>query len=298
MSGAGRTLKVSYGSFSCTLEGFDDPIATLRAVTEHFQSLSSPDRLFGAAGPVPGLDLLLTVPTQPDDAELGLSQDQPPRNRPATPDRDADVSRLLSQTIDQMEGAEQRRRLATIGHLKAAVAVTAEDPGAGLGEDPARADRYRADLARAMRPGRQTDPGLPPAPARPSPLLLVPELRIPVPPHPDFPVRPPEPAPADPGPALPAFADFADRMGAGTLPDLLEAAAAFVICAEGATAFTRPDLMLHLSALPAGRGGSPEDQMRGFGLMLRDARILRAGRGTFSLPQDAPVLIRTRRLLG
>jgi hypothetical protein len=223
----------------------------------------------------------------------------PPRDRPAAPDSDADVGRLLSQTIDQMEGAEQRRRLATIGHLKAAVAATADDPGAGLGGDPARADRYRADLARAVRPVRPPARGLPPVPVRQPPLLLVPELRIPVPaPQPDLPA--PEPEASAPRPAADplAFADFATRIGAATLPDLMEAAAVFVICAEKATGFTRPDLMRHLSALSDRRGGTPEDQMRGFGRLLRDGRILRAGRGTFALPEDAPVLARARRLVG
>jgi hypothetical protein len=301
MTGAGKTLKVSYGSFSCTLEGFDDPVATLRAITEHFQSLSAPERLFAAEGPVPGPDVLLAGGTEDDGTTPVSPQAHSPRARSAMPDRDADVGRLLNQTIGQMEGAEQRRRLATIGHLKAAVAVTADDPGAGLGREPGRAERYRADLARAMRPGYPPDPGLPPVPDRQRPLLLVPELRVLVP-QPLVDTIPqnlkPDQAAAAPGSALPDFPDFADRIGAAALPDLMEAAAAFVICADGAKGFTRPDLMRHLSALSGGRGGSPEDQMRGFGRLLCDGRILRAGRGTFALPEDALVLIRARRLFG
>jgi hypothetical protein len=288
MGGAGRTLKVTYGSFACTLEGFEDPVATLRAITEHFQSLSSPERLFAADGPVPGADLLL--PAQTATASGADRAQQPPgavpRDRPGVPDPDADVNRLLSQTNDQMEGAEQRRRLATIGHLKAAVAATADDPGAGQGGDPGRADRYRADLARAVRPA------LPPLPDRTPPLVLAPELRIPIPP-PEAPA-PPEPAAR----ARPDFAAFADLIGAATLPDLTEAAAAFALCVEGAANFTRPDLMRHLSALPDGRGGTPEDQMRFFGSLLRDGRILRAGQASFALPDDAPILSRARRLFG
>lgn len=295
MAGA-KTLKVSYGSFSCTLEGFDDPVATLRSITEHFQSLSAPERLFEAEGSVPDADLLMPVQGGGDTAPTLPPQDAPPRPRPAAADRDTDISRLLSQTIGQMEGADQRRRLATIGHLKAAVAATADDPAAGLGGDPARAARYRADLASVVRSSRPPDPRsapggrLPPVPNRQMPLLLVPELRVALPPV------PPDAEPAtDTQP--PAFADFADRIAAGTLPDLMEAAAAFVICMEGATGFTRPDLMRLLTALPGPRGGSPEDQMRGFGRLLREGRFLRAGRGTFALPGDAPVLARARRLL-
>jgi len=294
MSGAGRTLKVSYGSFACTLEGFEDPVATLRAITEHLQSLSSGDRLFGAEGPVPDPDLLLSAPTAAppgaDHAEPPPAE-APPRDRPGVPDPDADVNRLLSQTNDQMAGAEQRRRLATIGHLKAAVAATADDPGAGQGGDPARAERYRADLARAVRPALPLSPGLPPLPDRPmlsraAPLLLAPELRIPLPPA-------PEPA----APPRPDFATFADRLGARTLPDLVEAAAAFAICAEGAASFTRPDLMRRLASLPDGRGGTPEDQMRGFGILLREGRIQRAGQAAFILAGDATILARARALI-
>jgi hypothetical protein len=188
------------------------------------------------------------------------------------------------------------------------VAATADDPAAGQGGDPARAARYRADLASVVGPARPPAPGLPPVPERQTPLLLVPELRVPLAPAlpgADSENTPGDDAPANDRPAAPSpkigspgFADFAGRMAASGLPDLIEAAGAFVICGEGADAFTRPDLMRHLAALPAGRGGTPEDQMRGFGLLLRHGRIRRAGRGTFTLPGDAPVLARARRLLG
>lgn len=42
-----RVLSVSYGSFSVRLEGFDDPFAILRRVTEYFRSVSAVDPTFG-----------------------------------------------------------------------------------------------------------------------------------------------------------------------------------------------------------------------------------------------------------
>lgn len=42
-----RVLSVSYGSFSVKLEGFDDPFAIMRRVTEYFRSVASLDPSFG-----------------------------------------------------------------------------------------------------------------------------------------------------------------------------------------------------------------------------------------------------------
>ncbi len=299
MVGAQKTLKVTYGSFSCTLEGFEDPVAALVAVTRHFQSLAAPETLFAAEGRVPDAEVLLRLPDtdvppqDPRDDGPGrpaVRPGSPVGGGPSAPDPDADVSRLLSQTMVEMQGADQRRRLATFGHLKAAVAATQGDPGAGR-DDPTRQDRYRADLARVVRPVSAPRPDQVRKPAPQDPLLLVPELRV------DQPDPPQDAARTEPAPTLPAaLADLADRIGTKNFPDLMEVAAAVLTCTRNSESFTRPDLMHEVSALSAARGGTPEDQMRGFGILLRDGRILRAGRGNFCLPPDAPVLALVRRL--
>lgn len=92
------------------------------------------------------------------------------------------------------------------------------------------------------------------------------------------------------------LASFADLVGAKSMAEMLEAAAAYATCVEKRSQFTRPQLMRRMMASAGGKSVSREDGLRSFGTLLRTGRIEKVTRGHYSLAENSPYLAEARRL--
>ena len=92
------------------------------------------------------------------------------------------------------------------------------------------------------------------------------------------------------------LAAFAETVGAKSMAEMLEAAAAYATCVENRSQFTRPQLMRRMMASAGGKPVSREDGLRSFGTLLRTGRIEKVTRGHYSLADTSPYLAEARRL--
>ena len=244
-------------------------------------------------------------------------------------DEDASVERLMEEAKSKLEGVENRRRFSAIAHLKAAVAATvadrkmkSNDAGVGAASEAAdHTERYRDDLSKAVRPRRPAADSLPttqrPTMAtRMAPLVLVSEQRVDV----DEDARG-ESAVVRPRRIRAAviestadedqddvdemivspedarsFAEFAERLGASSLPELLEAAAAYTATVEGVEHFSRPHIIRKVIGIAEEEDYSREDSLRSFGMLLRQGKIQKVSRGQFTLTDASRYMTEARRV--
>ncbi len=247
----------------------------------------------------------------------------------STEGREDAISRLFEQTNSELEGTENRRRLSAIVHLKAAVAANEAEKDfnpAGLATGvPSEMERYRDDLAMVVRPRRPETTGRSarrPAPTleRMPPLVLVSEQRI------DRPTGGGDASMVRPRRVMASalvdeddlddeddlelsaedqdsimadsksFAEFAERIGADSLADLLEAAAAYAATVEGRPSFSRPQIMKRVQGFGPEDQFSREEGLRSFGMLLRQGKIQKVRRGQFAIAKTSRFIADPRRV--
>ncbi|MRU15562.1 hypothetical protein FDP25_08985 [Roseovarius sp. A21] len=219
-------------------------------------------------------------------------------------ERQADLARIFDEADTQLEAPESNKRRSAIQHLRAAVAATRaeKNAGASLKEDVDDTP-YRSDLASVVRPRRpEPGEGRPRAsrpsvkPSAPAPLKLVAEQRVDVD---STPVRPRRVSTADLADVETVsesggnFSEFAEEMGVRGLPELLEAAAAYMSDVEGRAQFSRPMLMGKLKEVE-GSAFSREDGLRTFGQLLRQGKLQKLKGGRFSVTESTDFRAETR----
>lgn len=228
-----------------------------------------------------------------EDATFDDETATAPQALPAIGDNDDDdaLSRLLAEADQQMNDEEGKQSRDAFLHLRAAVAVKKAD--AGLAEPTTEEEvAYRSDLATAVKPRRPAAGAgrseRPTPTERPAPLKLVAEQRV------DTAemdtrgtVRPRrvtlQEAAVNIG--TDSFVEFAEDMGAHELPDLLEAAAAYMSFVEGREQFSRPQLMNKVRSVEK-ENFSREDGLRSFGKLLRAGKIEKIKGGRFAVTND------------
>jgi hypothetical protein len=149
MVGSSKILTVSYGTFSCTLEGFDDPFSTMKSIAEYFRDLAAEDRYFGAEPPTPDAEMLHRI------AEREVQRRVETRLSPG--------GVVLRQLEEVADSAPTPRTEAPVAAPRRAEAASAPAPASGESV-ASKLSRIRAVVDRARATSVPARPVAPPVP--------------------------------------------------------------------------------------------------------------------------------------